>query len=223
MGKSSKYPSYSSGTVTLNGNTVASTSKKGNTVNSTYNMPETEKNIYDYAQNSFLTSLPQINVFSNDTRKDINSQLEAYKNRGVQTINDIYDPIMDDLKNDVASRFDNLNNSIFMDNLNDIEENRAAAISDLAQDIANDAAHGGKVVGEQLLQIGQGVRSPVEHLAHVADVEQAAGLTHGHVLADHARGILHRQHVAREGHHAPFQRHVAVIQRRLELHCHSPF
>lgn len=135
MGKSSKYPSYSSGTVTLNGNTVASTSKKGNTVNSTYNMPETEKNIYDYAQNSFLTSLPQINVFSNDTRKDINSQLEAYKNRGVQTINDIYDPIMDDLKNDVASRFGNLNNSIFIDNLNDIEENRAAAISDLAQDI----------------------------------------------------------------------------------------
>ena len=135
MGKSSKYPSYSSGTVTLNGNTVASTSKKGNTVNSTYNMPETEKNIYDYAQNSFLTSLPQINVFSNDTRKDINSQLEAYKNRGVQTINDIYDPIMDDLKNDVASRFGNLNNSIFMDNLNDIEENRVAAISDLAQDI----------------------------------------------------------------------------------------
>lgn len=135
MGKSSKYPSYSSGTVTLNGNTVASTSKKGNTVNSTYNMPETEKNIYDYAQNSFLTSLPQINVFSNDTRKDINSQLEAYKNRGVQTINDIYNPIMDDLKNDVASRFGNLNNSIFMDNLNDIEENRAAAISDLAQDI----------------------------------------------------------------------------------------
>ena len=97
--------------------------------------PKPKKNIYDYAQNSFLTSLPQINVFSNDTRKDINSQLEAYKNRGVQTINDIYDPIMDDLKNDVASRFGNLNNSIFMDNLNDIEENRAAAISDLAQDI----------------------------------------------------------------------------------------
>ena len=84
-------------------------------------------------------------------------------------------------------------------------------------------AHGGKVVGEQLLQICQGSGSLVEHLAHVADVKQAAGLTHGHVLADHARGILHRQHVAREGHHAPFQRHVAVIQRRLELHCHSPF
>ena len=107
MGKSSKYPSYSSGTVTLNGNTVASTSKKGNTVNSTYNMPETEKNIYDYAQNSFLTSLPQINVFSNDTRKDINSQLEAYKNRGVQTINDIYDPIMDDLKNIISEGMKN--------------------------------------------------------------------------------------------------------------------
>ena len=135
MGKTSNYPSYSSGTVSLNGNTVSSTSKTGNTVNTSYNMPETTKNIYDYAQNSLLSSLPQINVFSSDTRKDINSQLEAYKNRGVQTINDIYNPIVDNLKNDVASRFGNLNNSIFMDNLNDIESNRATAISDLAQDI----------------------------------------------------------------------------------------
>ncbi len=135
MGKSSKYPSYSSGSVSVNGNNVANTSKNGNSVNTSYNMPDTEKKIYDYAQNSFLTSLPQINVFSGETQKNINSQLEAYKNRGVQTINDIYEPIMDNLKTDVASRFGNLNNSVFMDNLNKIEKNRATAISDLAQDL----------------------------------------------------------------------------------------
>lgn len=135
MGKSSKYPSYSSGSVSLNGNNVATVSKKGNTVTSNYNMPTTEKGIYDYAQNSLLTSLPQINVFSGETQKNINSQLEAYKNRGIQSINDIYTPIMNNLKTDIASRFGNLNNSVFFDNLNAVEKNRANAISSLAQDL----------------------------------------------------------------------------------------
>ena len=84
-------------------------------------------------------------------------------------------------------------------------------------------AHGGKVIGEQLLEIGQRVGSLVEHLAHMAHIEQAAGLTHGHVLADDTRGILHRQHIARKGHHAALQRHMTVVQRRFEVHCHSPF
>lgn len=98
-------------------------------------MTDAEKGIYDYAQNSLLTSLPQINVFSADTQNSINSQLEAYKNRGIQTINDLYTPIMDNLKTDIASRFGNLNNSVFFDNLNSVEKNRATAISDLAQDL----------------------------------------------------------------------------------------
>lgn len=135
MGKNSKYPSYSSGSVSMNGNNVATVSKRGNTVNSNYNMPAAEKGIYDYAQNSMLTSLPQINVFSGETQKNINSQLEAYKNRGVQSINDIYTPIMNNLKTDIASRFGNLNNSVFFDNLNNVEKNRANAISTLAQDL----------------------------------------------------------------------------------------
>lgn len=135
MGKNSKYPSYSSGSVSMNGNNVATVSKRGNTVNSNYNMPAAEKGIYDYAQNSMLTSLPQINVFSGETQKNINSQLEAYKNRGIQSINDIYTPIMNNLKTDIASRFGNLNNSVFFDNLNNVEKNRANAISTLAQDL----------------------------------------------------------------------------------------
>ena len=134
MGKNSK-PSYSKGTVSVNGNTVASNYKKGNTVVSNYNMPETEKGIYDYAQNALLNSLPQVNVFSPETRNDINSQVEAYKNKSMQTIYDTYNPMLENLKTDIASRFGNLNNSVFFDNLNSIENNRANAMSDLAQDV----------------------------------------------------------------------------------------
>lgn len=135
MGKSSKYPSYSSGAVSVNGNNVASVSKKGNTISSNYNMSNAEKGIYDYSYDSLLKSLPQIDVFSAATQRDINSQVDAYKNRGLETLNDLYNPMIDNLKNDIASRFGNLNNSVFMDNLNSIESNRAKAVSDLAQDV----------------------------------------------------------------------------------------
>ena len=43
--------------------------------------------------------------------------------------------MLDDLKIDVASRFGNLDNSVFMDNLNSIEEKRAESINNLAQDV----------------------------------------------------------------------------------------
>ena len=43
--------------------------------------------------------------------------------------------MLNNLKNDVASRFGNFDNSVFMDNLNAIEANRTDAISNLAQDI----------------------------------------------------------------------------------------
>lgn len=43
--------------------------------------------------------------------------------------------MLDDLKTDVASRFGNFDNSVFMDNLNSIEENRAESINNLAQDV----------------------------------------------------------------------------------------
>jgi len=43
--------------------------------------------------------------------------------------------MLSNLKNDIASRFGNFDNSIFMDNLSDIESNRADAMSALTQDI----------------------------------------------------------------------------------------
>ncbi len=134
MGKSSK-PAYSGGVVTINGKEKASQYKNGNNIYSNYNMSDAEKQIYDYAQNSFLENLPKINTFSEETQKNLQNQLNAYTQNGIDTINDIYTPILNDMKTDIASRFGNFDNSIFMNNLNTIESNRADAISSLSQDI----------------------------------------------------------------------------------------
>lgn len=135
MGKSSKYPSYSTGTISLNGQTKSSTYKKGNNVVTNYNMSDAEKKAYDYAQNSFADSLSSVNVFDGNTQKNLQSQLDAYTLNGTKLINNVYTPMLNDLKTDIASRFGNFDNSVFMDNLNSIESNRAEAVSDLAQDV----------------------------------------------------------------------------------------
>lgn len=135
MGKSSKYPSFSGGTVSVNGAEKASTYKKGNNVISNYNMSDAEKNIYNYAQNSLASSLPSVNVFDDDTKKNLQSQLDAYTLNGQKLINNMYTPMIEDLKTDVASRFGNFDNSVFMENLNEIESNRAESINNLAQDV----------------------------------------------------------------------------------------
>ena len=98
-------------------------------------MNDAEKGIYDYSQESLLSALPQINVFDKATQNDINSQVEAFKNKALQDLQNTYNPMINDLKNDIASRFGNFNNSAFMDNLNTIENNRALAMSNLAQDV----------------------------------------------------------------------------------------
>lgn len=135
MGKSSKYPSYSAGTITINGSDKANTYKKGNTIYTNYNMSDDEKRAYEYAQKSFADSLSKVNVFDDATKQNLQSQLDAYTLNGQKIINNIYEPMLDDLKTDVASRFGNLDNSVFMDNLNSIEENRAESINNLAQDV----------------------------------------------------------------------------------------
>lgn len=135
MGKSSKYPSYSSGTISINGQNKATTSKKGNNIITNYNMSDDEKRAYEYAQKSFADSLASVNVFDDATKQNLQSQLNAYTLNGQKIINNIYEPMLDDLKTDVASRFGNLDNSVFMDNLNSIEENRAESINNLAQDV----------------------------------------------------------------------------------------
>ncbi len=132
MGKSSK---YSTGTIKVNGQTKAQTYKSGNNVITNYKMSDAEKRAYDYAQNSFADGLQSVNIFDENTKKNLQSQLDAYTLQGQKMVNSIYTPMLNDLKTDVASRFGNLDNSVFMDNLNTIESNRADAINNLAQDI----------------------------------------------------------------------------------------
>lgn len=131
MGKKS----YTNGNFSINGETKASTYKKGNTVYTNYNMSDTEKKIFDYAQNSFLNSLPQLNVFSDETKNQFKNQMEAYKNQGIKNIESIYTPMINNLKTDVASRFGNYDNSSFLSELKDIENSRSDAISSFAQDM----------------------------------------------------------------------------------------
>ena len=121
MGKTSNTPSYYGGTVNVNGQTKAKTYKNGNNIVADYNMSDAERQIYDYAQNSFADSLSKINVFDNDTKRDMQRQLDAYTRNGQKIINNLYTPMLNNLKSDIASRFGNYDNSVFLDKLNSIE------------------------------------------------------------------------------------------------------
>lgn len=139
MGKKSKYPEYSSGSITVNGNTVATTKrdKNNNIVDSNYNMSKIEKNIYDKVQGGIYSNLTGLLDVSDEKRTEWNNQLNAIKNQGIAQINDIYTPMETNLRNDIASRFGNLDNSIFMDNLNKITDKKAKAISDLSESLVS--------------------------------------------------------------------------------------
>lgn len=147
MGKSSKYPSYSTGTVNLDGQTKATTYRRGNNIISDYNMSDAEKKAYDYAQKTFANSLKSLNTFDKSTQKNLQSQLNAYATKGQNLVNDMYTPVLNNLKTDIASRFGNFDNSVFMDNLNSIEANRADSMNALAQDIL---AKQDELVGNEL-------------------------------------------------------------------------
>ena len=135
MGKQSKAPSYMGGTIKINGeNVVKSYNRNGNIVTK-YNMPEAEKKAYEYAQKSFADNLASVNVFDDDTKNNLQSQVDAYTKSGQKMIDNLYTPMIENLKNDIASRFGNLDNSVFMDNLNSIENKRADSMNSLAQDV----------------------------------------------------------------------------------------
>ena len=135
MSKKSKYPSYSAGTVTINGNTVATSKKKKNNVTSSYNMGDTEKSIYDGIQDNLETSLKNLYTISDEKQQQWNDELDAYKKAGIEEINSIYTPMVNNLRDNIASRFGNLDNSIFMDNLNTITDKQAKAVSDLSDNL----------------------------------------------------------------------------------------
>lgn len=137
MGKKSKYPEYSTGTITVNGKNVSTTQrdKNNNVVSSNYNMSSAEKKIYDSIQSGLNTSLNNLFTISDSQKKEWNNQLNAIKNQGIEEIESIYTPMETDLKNDIASRFGNYDNSIFLDNLNEITDKKAKAVADLSDSI----------------------------------------------------------------------------------------
>jgi hypothetical protein len=135
MGKKSSYPAYSTGNIVVNGNTVATTSKDKSGVTGSYNMSDTEKDIYDSVQSGLSSSLANLFEISDEKQALWNDELDAYKRNGIQEIEDIYTPMETELKNDIASRFGNFDNSIFMDNLSTITDNKAKAVADLTDSL----------------------------------------------------------------------------------------
>ena len=98
-------------------------------------MNEYEKALYDYAQKTLAETVPNVNTFSADTLNNIQAQLDAYQNQGMQSINNLYAPLLNNLKTDIASRFGNLDNSMFLNNLNNIENVRSNAMAQLAENL----------------------------------------------------------------------------------------
>lgn len=129
------YPTYTSGQVSVNNQPVASATLTNGVLSSNYNMSDAEKAIYNYAQQTLASLIPQVNSFSPETMNSLQSQVNAYKANGENTINSVYTPMIKSLEHDIASRFGNFDNSIFMDNLNNIESKRSDAISSFAQDV----------------------------------------------------------------------------------------
>mgnify|MGYP006916037798 CR=1 FL=1 len=136
MGKSTKYPAYSGGSISINGREIASHYNDGGNIKSSYNMSDTERNIYDSVQNNLSDSLSNLFNISDNQRIEWQNQLNALKNQGMQNINDIYTPMQNNLKNDIASRFGSLDNSVFLDKLNTIVNNKAKAVADLSNNLA---------------------------------------------------------------------------------------
>lgn len=134
MSKTTK--NTSSSTLSLNGDTKATVVKDGSGTYLNYYMNPYEKEAYDFAQKSFAENLPNVNIFSSEVIESLNKQVQAFQNKGIKSINEIYGPMLKELQNDIASRFGNLNNSVFMDKLNSIESKRADSVSTLAENIA---------------------------------------------------------------------------------------
>ncbi len=131
---SADYPSYSGSSISLGGST-AQTGVNNGVLSSSYDMSDAESSIYNYALNTLASILPGINTFDVDTQNSIQSQVNAYKDSGISDINELYNSTLLNLENDAASRFGNLDNSIFIDELNNLESERANSVSSFAQDI----------------------------------------------------------------------------------------
>ena len=132
-----------SGSLSVSGGPTA-TYKKGKT---TYTLSENQQKAFDYAQKSFAEQLGSINVFSEDTQKQLNNQVNAYKQNALKELDALYAPMLKNVREDSAKRFGNLDNSVFMNNLYTVESNRADAMNNLVQDVS---AKQNELINEEL-------------------------------------------------------------------------
>lgn len=137
MGKKTKYPEYTNGSISVNGRQVASTvkDKNNNIISSNYNMSNAEQKTYNAIQQGLYNSLGNLFSISDNQRNEWSNQLNAMRNQGISEINSTYTPMETNLKNDIASRFGNFDNSIFLDNLNSITDKKSKAIADLSDNL----------------------------------------------------------------------------------------
>ena len=137
MGKKSKtkYPTFAGGNVTIDGRNVASASNNNGVISTSYNMSDAERKIYNSVQDNLGSSLKNLFSISEPQRREWTNKLNVMKNEGIEQIDSIYKPMENDLKNNIASRFGNLDNSAFMDNLNSIVNKRAKAVADLCNNL----------------------------------------------------------------------------------------
>ena len=79
------------------------------------------------------------------------------------------------------------------------------------------------IIGQEMIQIRNCVRSLHQDLAHMGDVEKSAACPYSHMFLDHSGLILDRQNVSAELHHLAPALHMLVIQRRfLSFHTVPP-
>ena len=133
--KTQKYPEFTNGTVSVNGKTKATAKKIGDNIKTNYKMSKFEKNMFNSIENGMANGLTNLFEISDNERKQWGEQLNAMKKQGIENINSIYTPMENNLKNDIASRFGNFDNSVFLDKLSAITDNKAKAVAELSNNI----------------------------------------------------------------------------------------
>lgn len=89
-----------------------------------------QKTINNFVDAELTTLLPKLNVLSDEYINSKNETLQAVKNQAKRAIGETYDPMFEDLKKDIASRFGSLANSSFLEELNSIEKQKTRAIAE---------------------------------------------------------------------------------------------
>lgn len=99
------------------------------------NASDYKSEIYDYALSALSSLLPNINTVDSESQSDISSVLDSYTQSGVEDINKYYNSELYDMETDSASRFGNLDNSIYLDNLSGLSSERSDAVNSFEQDV----------------------------------------------------------------------------------------